>query len=71
MKRTHFDVFIFFLCAQIYQYNGAFSQSCGNIEKTITMSSNCTDDESWVLVFEDNFDAPQLNTTKWELPYQG
>lgn len=38
-------------------------------EKVVVREGGQCDDRSWVLVFEDNFEADQLDTSKWQTAY--
>ncbi len=50
--------------------NNIYAQIC-NGKKAILIEVAICNTNDWVLQFEDNFEGPSLDTSKWSVPYQG
>jgi beta-glucanase (GH16 family) len=47
-----------------------FGQICKG-KKVVLLEDGLCRNNDWVLLFEDDFEAPFLDTSKWSIPYQG
>ncbi len=67
------NIFVLFLLL-MKTVNFSFSQNdiaCGGFNAMLIEDPVGCNNDTWYLVFEDNFNGTELDFSKWTVPYQG